>query len=265
MMHRLYFAFALCVTVISVCVTPSFALEPLVYAAPNPPFSFRDKGEIKGLSVDLLEASLSTLRSRFSHDELTMDAWNKMYEEALKHPKAYLMTAVKLKDREPHFYCLGPVATVRLGVITKRATPVASGKSLTEILRPMRIATIKETSSEKLLFQEIGEHHGLNITRVSTPIQGYKMLEYGRVDAVVYTDVPFVYHLITEGQDVSQYRMAYVILNTDYYICAGKEIPKEQIQIMQTQLNRLKEPDSDKGSLYDRMMAQYLKGARLEP
>ena len=82
------------------------------------------------------------------------------------------------------------------------------------------------------------------------------MLEYGRVDAVVYTDVPFVYHLITEGQDVSQYRMAYVILNTDYYICAGKEIPKEQIQIMQTQLNRLKEPDGDKGSLYDRMMAQ---------
>ncbi|NCB54796.1 MAG: ABC transporter substrate-binding protein, partial [Epsilonproteobacteria bacterium] len=111
-MHRLYFAFALCVTVISVCLTPSFALDPLVYAAPNPPFSFRDKGEIKGLSVDLLEASLSTLRSRFSQDELTMDAWNKMYEEALKHPKAYLMTAVKLKDREPHFYWLGPVATV---------------------------------------------------------------------------------------------------------------------------------------------------------
>jgi ABC-type amino acid transport substrate-binding protein len=61
-----------------------------------------------------------------------------------------------------------------------------------EALRNLRIATIKETSAEQTLFKEIGTNHGLNITRVSTPIQGYKMLEYGRIDALVYTDVPFV-------------------------------------------------------------------------
>jgi len=59
--------------------------------------------------------------------------------------------------------------------------------------------------------------------------------------------------------------MAHVILNTDYYICVGKEIPKEQFNIMQTQLNRLKEPDGKGSSLYDRMVANYLNGAVLKP
>jgi polar amino acid transport system substrate-binding protein len=188
-----------------------------------------------------------------------------MYDEALRHPKVFLVTMVRLKEREQQFNWLGPIATVRLGLITKRTTDLPKGQSTLKILRPLRIATIKETSSEKLLFKEIGEKNGLNITRVSTPIQGYKMLEYGRIDALVYTDVPFVYHLITEGQDVSQYRMAYVILNTDYYICVGKDVPKEQFNIMQAQLNRLKEPNGKGSSLYDRMVANYLNGAVLKP
>jgi len=236
-----------------------------LYAVPNPPFSFRDKGAIKGLSIDLLEASMATLRPRFAQEEIELEALNKMYDEALRHPKAFLVTIVKLKEREQQFNWLGPIATVRLGLITKRTTELPKGQNTLEILRPLRIATIKETSSEKLLFKEIGEKSGLNITRVSTPIQGYKMLEYGRIDALVYTDVPFVYHLITEGQDVSQYRMAYVILNTDYYICVGKDVPKEQFNIMQAQLNHLKEPDGKGSSMYDRMVANYLNGAVLKP
>lgn len=212
-----------------------------------------------------MEASLATIRPRFAQEEIELEALNKMYDEALRHPKAFLVTMVRLKEREQQFNWLGPIATVRLGLITKRTTDLPKGQSTLEILRPLRIATVKETSSEKLLFKEIGEKSGLNITRVSTPIQGYKMLEYGRIDALVYTDVPFVYHLITEGQDVSQYRMAYVILNTDYYICVGKDVPKEQFNIMQAQLNHLKEPDGKGSSMYDRMVANYLNGAVLKP
>ena len=74
-----------------------------------------------------------------------------------------------------------------------------------------------------------------------------------------------MYHLVSEGQDVSQYKMAHVLLNTDYYIAAGKGVPKEQINIMQTQLNRLKEIDSKGNSMYDRIVANYLKGAVLQP
>ena len=91
------------------------------------------------------------------------------------------------------------------------------------------------------------------------------MLEYGRIDALVYTDLPFVYHLVSEKQDVAQYKMAHVLLNTDYYIAAGKDVPKEQISIMQTQLNRLKERDAQGSSMYERIMERYFKGAVLNP
>ena len=221
-------------------VTALLGADPVVYAGPNPPFNFRDKGVVQGLGFDLLEASLATIRPRFSQEEIDLDIWNKVYNEALAHPNSFLISTARLKDRESLFQWVGPLATVKLGAITKRSLVVPKGNTI-EALRNLRIATIKETSAEQTLFKEIGTNHGLNITRVSTPIQGYKMLEYGRIDALVYTDVPFVYHLVSEGQDVSQYKMAHVLLNTDYYIAAGKGVPKEQINIMQTQLNRLKE------------------------
>lgn len=245
-------------------LTALLGADPVVYAGPNPPFNFRDKGVVQGLGFDLLEASLATIRPRFSQEEIDLDIWNKVYNEALAHPNSFLISTARLKDRESLFQWVGPLATVKLGAITKRSLVVPKGNTI-EALRNLRIATIKETSAEQTLFKEIGTNHGLNITRVSTPIQGYKMLEYGRIDALVYTDVPFVYHLVSEGQDVSQYKMAHVLLNTDYYIAAGKRVPKEQINIMQTQLNRLKEIDSKGSSMYDRIVANYLKGAVLQP
>jgi polar amino acid transport system substrate-binding protein len=245
-------------------VTALLGADPVVYAGPNPPFNFRDKGVVQGLGFDLLEASLATIRPRFSQEEIDLDIWNKVYNEALAHPNSFLISTARLKDSESLFQWVGPLATVKLGAITKRSLVVPKGNTI-EALRNLRIATIKETSAEQTLFKEIGTNHGLNITRVSTPIQGYKMLEYGRIDALVYTDVPFVYHLVSEGQDVSQYKMAHVLLNTDYYIAAGKGVPKEQINIMQTQLNRLKEIDSKGSSMYDRIVANYLKGAVLQP
>ncbi len=245
-------------------VTALLGADPVVYAGPNPPFNFRDKGVVQGLGFDLLEASLATIRPRFLQEEIDLDIWNKVYNEAFAHPNSFLISTARLKDRESLFQWVGPLATVKLGAITKRSLVVPKGNTI-EALRNLRIATIKETSAEQTLFKEIGTNHGLNITRVSTPIQGYKMLEYGRIDALVYTDVPFVYHLVSEGQDVSQYKMAHVLLNTDYYIAAGKGVPKEQINIMQTQLNRLKEIDSKGSSMYDRIVANYLKGAVLQP
>ena len=239
--------------------------NPTVYTEPNPPFNFREKGVVQGLALDLLEASLATIRPRFSQEEIHLAPWKEVYEKALEHPTTFLISASRLKERETLFQWVGPIATVRLGAISKRTLEIPNGKSAVEVLKNFKIATIKETSAEKVLFKEIGENSGLNIIRVSTPLQGYKMLEYGRVDVLVYTDLPFVYHLVNEKQDVAQYKMAHVLLNTDYYIAAGKDVPKEQISIMQTQLNRLKERDAQGSSMYERIMERYFKGAVLNP
>ena len=236
-----------------------------VYTEPNPPFNFREKGSIQGLSLDILDASLSAIRSnRLTQDEICLDSWSKIYDESLKNPKSFLISTAKLKERESAFQWVGPLVSVRLGIITKRTQALPQG-NLKEMLKTLKIATIKDTAAEKTLLKEVGEEHTLNITRVSTPIQAYKMLEYGRIDAIVYTDIPFVYHLVSENQDVSLYKMAHVMLTTDYYIAAGKEVPKEHISAMQKRLNQLKETDNQGNSTYERILSHYLKGAVLKP
>ena len=243
--------------------TALFGADPLVYAGPNPPFNFRDKGEVKGLGVDLLDASLSSIRPKLTQEEIRLDVWREMYASALAHPNSFLISTARLKDRESLFQWVGPLATVKLGFISKKKTPLPSG-DLPQIISKLRIATIKETAAEQLLFQMLGTNSNVSITRLSTPLQGYKMLEYGRIDALVYTDIPFLYYLVMEGQDTTQYKMLYLLEESHYYIAAGKGVPKSQIAIMQTQLNRLKEADGKGGSPYDRIMKTYLKGAVLQ-
>lgn len=243
--------------------TSLLGVEPLVYAGPNPPFNFREKGVVKGLGVDLLDASLSSFRPKLAQEEIRLDVWRDVYAEALTHPNSFLISTARLKDRESLFQWVGPLATVKLGAIAKSSTTLPKG-TLKESLRHLKVATIKETAAEGLFMKELGADHNISIIRLSTPIQGYKMLEYGRIDVLVYTDIPFVYHLVLEGQDPAQYRMVHLIEESYYYIAAGKNIPKAQILIMQTQLNRLKEPDSKGSSPYDRIMQTYLKGAALK-
>lgn len=246
-------------------MTSLLGADVAVYAGPNPPFNFRDKGIVQGLGFDLLEATLVSLRPRFKQEEIKLDVWGKAYTQALAHPTSFLISTARLEEREPLFQWVGSLCTVRLGVITKRKKELVESTNMLEILQPLRIATIKETAAEKVLFKALGEHPTIKIIRLSTPLQGYKMLENDHIDALVYTDVPFVYYLVQEGQDVNQYKMAHVLLNTDYYIAAGKEIPNEQIQIMQAQLNRLKLPDENGNSLYERIVARYLKESVLQP
>lgn len=251
--------------VVLVCflATTLSAANPLVYTEPNPPFNFRDKGEVKGLSGELLEASMASFHPKLAQDEIRLDLWREIYKEAQAHPTSFLISVSRLKDRESSFQWVGPLATVKLGIITKKGVTLPKGNTY-EMLKSLRIATIKETSSEKVLFQEVGENSNLNITRVSTPIQGYKMLEYGRVDALIYTDIPFVYNLVSEGQNASDYRMAHVLLSTDYYIGVGLDVPKDQVKAMQKQLDKLREVDSSGKSKYDQIFAKYLKGAVLQ-
>lgn len=240
-----------------------FGAEPLVYAGPNPPFNFRDKGEVQGLGVDLLNASFSSLRPKLSQEEMRLDVWKDVYSEALAHPSSFLISTARLKEREDLFQWIGPLATVKLGLIAKRTTTLPKG-NLNQLASKLKIATIKETAAERMLLQMLGPDANTSVIRLSTPLQGYKMLEYGRIDALVYTDIPFVYYLVNEAQDPNQYRMIYLLEESHYYIAAGKNVPKSQIAIMQTQLDRLKEKDSSGTSAYDRIMKIYLKGAVLQ-
>lgn len=244
-------------------VTTLFGADPLVYAGPNPPFNFRDKGEVKGLGVDLLNASLSSIRPTLSQEEIKLDVWRDMYAAALAHPSSFLISTARLKEREALFQWVGPLATVKLGFIAKKTTTLPKG-NLKQIASKLKIATIKETAAERMLFQMLGADANVSVIRLSTPLQGYKMLEYGRIDALVYTDLPFVYHLVTEAQDPNQYHMMYLLEESYYYIAAGKDVPKSQIAMMQTQLDRLKDKDNSGSSAYERIMKTYLKGAVLQ-
>ena len=76
-------------------VTALLGADPVVYAGPNPPFNFRDKGVVQGLGFDLLEASLATIRPRFSQEEIDLDIWNKVYNEALAHPNSFLISTAR--------------------------------------------------------------------------------------------------------------------------------------------------------------------------
>lgn len=66
-------------------------------------FNFRDKGEVQGLGVDLLNASLSSLRPKLSQEEIRLDVWKDVYAGALAHPSSFHISTARLKEREAFF------------------------------------------------------------------------------------------------------------------------------------------------------------------
>ncbi|WP_024955721.1 substrate-binding periplasmic protein [Sulfurospirillum arcachonense] len=239
----------------SVVSIPSYAKELTIFAGKNAPFNFRHRGAITGVTVQILESIFKDANLPFDQKKIVFDSWSAVFSQAIVTSDSLLITASRIPERESLFQWIGPVATVRLAIVAKKNT--VKIKKLDD-LKNYNVASVKNTSAERAYVKKGGDLS--TFSRISTPKQGYRMLEYGRIDALICTDLPFVYSLIKQGQNVDDYEIVYVIKNTKYYIAAHKDLSAKTMNILEDGLAKLKQKNSKNISQYDTIMANYFKG-----
>jgi len=235
-----------------------FSEDIRIFAGKNAPFNFMYKGKVSGVSVDILENIFKQANLPFDQKAIKLDTWSSVFSQAIVTPNSLLITASRIPEREKLFQWIGPVATVRLSIVAKKGT--ASIKNLEDI-KSYDVVSIKNTSAERAFVKAGGDLS--TILRVSTPKQGYKMLEYGRIDALICTDLPFIYSMIREGKNIDDYEIVYVLSKSKYFIAAHQSIPTKTINILNNELDKLKQKDSSNISKYNLIMEKYFKDSIL--
>lgn len=74
----------------------------------NPPFSYQDpaSGKIEGISVNIVKQLFENAKINYT---LSIDAWDKAYQQALNTPGYAVFSTAKLPEREKSFKWVGPI------------------------------------------------------------------------------------------------------------------------------------------------------------
>lgn len=237
----------------------AFAQDIAVFAGKNPPFNYRSKGEITGISVDILTHLFKENNLNFDAKNIVLDTWSAVFSQALVTPNSILITASRLPERESMFQWIGPVAQVKLGIIAKKQ----SHMSLSDVvnLKGYKIISIKNSAAERAFIKLGGNLQ--NVVRVSTPKQGFRMLEYNRADALITTDLPFIFDALQEGINVNEYELVYLLKKAPYFIATHKDMDVKIVEQLQKSLDTLKKLDEQGLSKYQSIMNKYFKQASL--
>ena len=115
-------------------------LEPVV------PYSYQDAdGKPTGYAVELMQELLQ--RSHLG-GQVEFNSWSRIYQRAQSEPRVLVVSMVRLAEREPGFYWIGPTAARRAFLYRLKSRPDIHASTL-EAARAYRIAVIREDATER--------------------------------------------------------------------------------------------------------------------
>lgn len=128
------------------------ASAPLtVLLEPVRPYSFPDAdGKPTGYAVDLMQ---EMLRRCHLNGQLEFNSWAGIYQRALADPRVLVVSIVRLGEREPNFYWIGPTAARRAYLYRLKARADVHVSSL-DSARAYRIGVIRDDATERDLLSK---------------------------------------------------------------------------------------------------------------
>lgn len=102
--------------------SPVAAQEGLtLLAEDNFPNNYLDKGELKGLSVDLLKETFKRAEVPYT---VAVLPWARAYDTALKEPGNCVFSTAHTPERDSQFKWIGPLSTIEMIVVASRTRPI---------------------------------------------------------------------------------------------------------------------------------------------
>lgn len=140
-----------------------------------PPLNFREKGQVRGLSVALVQEIQRRLGEQHP---LQVVPWARGYHALQERPNVALFSTARSAEREDLFQWVGPLANLDF-VFYKRADSPLVLETLDDARRLDTIATYRDDVREQFLIS----HGFTNLDSSTKLISGARKLLEGRVDA----------------------------------------------------------------------------------
>jgi polar amino acid transport system substrate-binding protein len=220
-----------------------------------PPYNYQEDGKLQGMSVDLLEKIWERMGVNLNRSVIKHLPWTEGYEKTLKENNTVLFTTFRLPEREQLFKWVGPVASGSDVLLAKIDKNISIDEK--EDLRKIKIGAIEDDCAVQRLLNNGVKKEDLILETTSTPI--IEMLMNGTIDAWAYNNLAGIWLIQQSGQNTSDYKVAYVLAQSDGYYAFNKETPDSIVRFFQQALDYIKNnKDANGVSGHDKILAEYI-------
>lgn len=210
------------------------------------PFAYIENDEVKGLSIEIVEALLEKLNV---DTEIEIKPWSRAYNQTLMGTNGVLFSVARTEQRENLFKWVGPLVSDSVDFYKSKVSKIEV-ESLEDAKKLNSILVVNSYPEEKHL-KNLGFN---NLYGATFPSQALLMLVYGRGDLMPVGKLALPGLLKKTKVNASLIEKTNIQLyKVDLYIAFSKAISDEKIKLWQDALDELK-----KSNRYDDILKKYI-------
>ncbi len=219
-----------------------------------PPYNFNKDNQVHGISADILLQLMAKNNISIQREDIQLLPWPRAYIMVQNRPGSILFSTARTPQREKLFKWVGPITDLSIGLIALKKNHIQL-QSLKDAKR-YSIGTIRDGAPEQLVLKAgITEK---DLDRIANPESNIKKLQAGRIDLFAFSVPSTRYLMIRMGIDPDNYESVYTLKQADLYYAFHKDTDEQLIQVLNTTLQELKQPDTTGKSSIDRIVKKYL-------
>ena len=222
-------------------------LSDLTYTTEEyPPLNYTEKGEVKGLAVDLLKLVWKNLD--IPEKKIYVLPWARAYYNLQHQDNLVLFATSKTEERTPLFQWACPIFRVNyvLYALKDQNIKIESAKEL----KDYQIGTIRFDASEQILMNEYNVK--LNMVSNVSMKANLQMLKKGRIQLFAFYTGGAEQLFIANGYDPNEFKIAYSLKEFEGCFAFSRNIDPALINRFQNTLN-----DIVRSEVYSQLLEKY--------
>jgi len=239
----------------------STAQEIVAVTEQWPPYNFEENGETKGVSTEIIKATLdrANLKSDFQ-----VHTWARSYKMASgeKNENVLIYTILRNEERENLFKWVGPILPLAKMCLFKLAKRKDVAVNTLEDAKKYKVGVAINTSTHQLL-RDKGFEEGKNLFPVPRQKQNIEKLfkAEGRLDLITDREITLAVQMRALGKPLKDVEKVFVLGEWDegFYMAFGLKTADELVERVRSAFEEIKSE-----GIPDKMMEKYLKMYQME-
>ncbi len=216
-----------------------------------PPYNMEVEGELQGLSIEVLDATLKQMGSKQNKFDVELLSWSKAYATAQKTKNSMVFSTTRTKSREKLFKWVGPVTKTTIGIIALKSKNIIINTP--NDLKKYTIGAVKKDIGEILLLENGVPKQNINsIDGVNGIATNFYRLERDKIDMYAIETKVAKYSADLNGFDSDDYEVIYILENNELYFAFNRLTADSIIQKWQKALDTIKA-----NGIYDNIIKKY--------
>ena len=215
-----------------------------------PPYNFEQNGQLKGISIDIMDEMLKKVNIGLSRNDIELWNWTRAYQTTEKAKDHALFAMTYTDERAPLFKWVGPFSPTKQVLMAKKSKGIKINSP--NDINKYKVGVIRDDVGHQLL-KKIGVQDS-SYDFADNSKTNAKKLAGGRVDLVAYEGAVMSWEMKEAGININDYEEVYTLKEGQLYFAFNKDTSDTTIKKFQKALDELK-----KEGKVESIIKKYLK------